>query len=204
MMVRVKLCGLSRLADVEAVNELLPEYVGFVFWAKSRRYVTPEAAALLRSSLHPDIEAVGVFVDEDVDEAAHIVESVGLGLVQLHGHESPEYISRLRKAVSVPVIKAFKVRSVNDVDEARRCQADYVMLDSGMGTGKVFSWELVKNVGRDYFLAGGLTPENVGEAVNSLKPFAVDVSSGIETDGTKDALKMKEFVRAVREGGQND
>ena len=199
MSVRVKFCGLSRFSDIEAANELMPDYAGFVFWDKSKRYVTPENAEALRRGLSPRIKAVGVFVDENPEIIAEICGHGIIGIIQLHGHENEEYISRLRTLTNKPVIKAFKVREAEDVMRAENCTADFVMLDSGMGTGKVFDWSLLAGITRPYFLAGGLDAGNVREAVSRLRPYAVDVSSGIETGGVKDRMKMSEFIAALRE-----
>ncbi|MBQ6113925.1 MAG: phosphoribosylanthranilate isomerase [Synergistaceae bacterium] len=199
MSVRVKFCGLSRFPDIEAVNELMPDNAGFVFWDKSKRYVTPENAEALRRGLSPRIKAVGVFVDENPEIIAEICGHGIIGIIQLHGHENEEYISRLRTLTNKPVIKAFKVREAEDVMRAENCTADFVMLDSGMGTGKVFDWSLLAGITRPYFLAGGLDAGNVREAVSRLRPYAVDVSSGIETGGVKDRMKMSEFIAALRE-----
>ena len=197
-MTRIKLCGLSRPCDVEAANELLPEYIGFVFWPESKRYVSPEVAANLRKNLAAGIKAVGVFVDESPERIAALVWLGVIDVVQLHGHEDNAYISRLRALTDKPIIQAVKVSSPLDLAKARESTADFVMLDSGTGTGQAFNWSLIHGFTRPYFLAGGLTPENVREAVNTLHPFAVDVSSGIETDGLKDRAKMAAFVEAVR------
>ena len=199
MNVRVKFCGLSRFSDIEAANELMPDYAGFVFWDKSRRYVTPKNAEALRRELSPRIEAVGVFVDESPEIIAEICGRGIIGMIQLHGHEGEEYISRLRTLTDKPIIKAFKIREAEDVMRAENCTADFVMLDSGMGTGKVFDWSLINTITRPYFLAGGLDAGNVREAVSRLRPYAVDVSSGIETGGVKDRMKMSEFIAALRE-----
>ncbi|MBQ6981180.1 MAG: phosphoribosylanthranilate isomerase [Synergistaceae bacterium] len=199
MSVRVKFCGLSRFPDIEAVNELMPDYAGFVFWDKSKRYVTPENAEALRRGLSPRIKAVGVFVDENPEIIAEICGHGIIGIIQLHGHENEEYISRLRSLTDKTIIKAFKVEGAEDVMRAENCTADFVMLDSGMGTGKVFDWSLLAGITRPYFLAGGLDAGNVREAVSRLRPYAVDVSSGIETGGVKDRMKMSEFIAALRE-----
>ena len=195
-MTRIKLCGLSRIYDVEAANELLPEYVGFVFWPKSRRYVSPEIAESLRKNLAPEILSVGVFVDEDPQNIASLIQRGIIDVIQLHGHENDEYISVLRKLTGgKTIIKAFKF------GEVRKTSADYVMIDSGMGTGRTFDWSafsITHNTNYPLFIAGGLTPENVGQAIRTFHPFAVDVSSGIETDGIKDKAKMTAFVEAVR------
>ncbi|MBQ3398556.1 MAG: phosphoribosylanthranilate isomerase, partial [Synergistaceae bacterium] len=142
---------------------------------------------------------VGVFVDENPEIIAEICGHGIIGIIQLHGHENEEYISRLRTLTNKPVIKAFKVREAEDVMRAENCTADFVMLDSGMGTGKVFDWSLLAGITRPYFLAGGLDAGNVREAVSRLRPYAVDVSSGIETGGVKDRMKMSEFIAALRE-----
>lgn len=199
-MTRIKFCGLLRECDIKSANELLPEYIGFVFWPGSIRYVSPEIACRLRKFLADGIHAVGVFVDEKPENISALTQSGIIDIIQLHGHEDNEYISRLRKLTGKTIIKAFKVTSPQAIILAMNSTADYVMLDSGAGTGKAFDWSLIHEISRPYFLAGGLTSENVRSAVNELKPFAVDVSSGIETDGIKDKAKMTAFVKAVRAG----
>ena len=196
-MVKIKLCGLTLRCDIDWANELLPDYVGFVF-AGSRRRVTDEQAAQLRNILREDIPAVGVFVDEPIDHAAALVRQGVIQLVQLHGAEDEAYIRELRRAVSVPVIQAFSVRSSEDIQAAGRSSADFVLLDHGAGgTGRAFDWSLAAALDRPYFLAGGLHPGNAAAAAE-LYPYAVDVSSGIETAGVKDRQKMIEFVRRIR------
>ena len=197
-MTKIKLCGLSRSCDIEAANELKPEYIGFVFAAKSRRYVTPQIAAELKQQLSPKIQAVGVFVNEDAEKIADLLCSDVIDIAQLHGDENEGYISRLKQLADKPIIKAFRIEAANDIANAQRCFADYILLDSGEGTGTVFDWNLLKNIHRPYFLAGGLGTDNVKNAVDQLTPLAVDVSSGIETDGLKDKTKMAAFVAAVR------
>lgn len=197
-MTKIKLCGLTRPCDIEYVNELLPEYIGFVFAPKSRRYISPEKAELLREHLDDRITPVGVFVDENIDVIADLIKSKIIDIVQLHGNESEQYIEDLRRVIDCPVIKAFRIESEADIVSANNSSADYVLLDSGGGTGKVFDHSLLKDIARPYFLAGGLTPENVETAVKQLKSFAVDVSSSLETDGFKDKIKMTAFVNAVR------
>lgn len=197
-MTKIKLCGLSRPCDVEAANKLKPEYIGFVFAQKSRRYVTPQTAAELKRLLSSEIQAVGVFVDEDAERIADLVNSGTIDIVQLHGDEDEEYIGRLRQLNAKTIIKAFRIETLNDIADAEQCSADYILLDSGAGTGTVFDWNLLKNIHRPYFLAGGLSFDNAGKAVAALHPFAVDVSTGIETGGLKDKTKMAAFVAAVR------
>jgi len=197
-MTGIKFCGLRREEDILTANELRPDYIGFVFAEKSRRAVTRETAARLRALLREDIPAVGVFVDAQPETVAFLLEEGIINLAQLHGREDAEYIARLRDLSDKPVIQAFRIRSSGDVKRAEKSSADYVLLDAGAGDGKTFEWELAESVARPCFLAGGLTPENAGEAVERLHPFALDVSSGIETDGVKDPEKMRAFMRAVR------
>ncbi|MGN1044436.1 MAG: phosphoribosylanthranilate isomerase [Candidatus Methanomethylophilaceae archaeon] len=199
-MTLVKMCGMRRPCDIEAANESGPDYVGFVFAEGSRRYVTPEDAKGLRSMLDPGITAVGVFVDADPSFVAGLLDAGVIDVAQLHGNEDESYIDTLRSLVSAPIIKAFRISGDTDMDAISSCSADYVMLDSGAGTGSVFDWNMIKDIGRPYFLAGGLSADNVEEAVGQLHPFAVDVSSGIETDGLKDRTKMAAFVAAARRG----
>ena len=200
-MTKIKMCGLSRECDIEYANIVKPEYIGFVFAKKSRRYVTPERAAELVKRLDKGITPVGVFVDENPEVVADIVSRGIIKIAQLHGNEDEEYINAL-KARNIPVIKAFVIKTADDAAAAVNSPADMILLDSGKGSGTIFDWSLISSVGRDYFLAGGLTPENVGEAVRTLDPYAVDLSSALETDGFKDLTKMREFAERVREFGQ--
>ena len=203
-MVRVKFCGLTRLCDIDAANDLLPEYVGFVFWRNSKRYISPDNAQALRKSLRQEIIPVGVFVDESPQIIADMAEGGIIDMIQLHGHEDDEYIASLRKLTHAKIIRAFKIHTGDDVSRAEESSADFVLLDSGTGTGKVFDWSMIRGLKRPYFLAGGLDAHNVAEAVKTLNPYAVDVSSGIETDGTKDRMKMSDFISAARRGNHND
>lgn len=203
-MTKIKLCGLSRQCDIEWANELKPDYIGFIFWSKSKRNVSPERAKELKALLSPDIKAVGVFVNEPVENVAELLGNNIIDLAQLHGSEDEEYIARLRTLSDKPIIKAFLLKSKKDAKRAEKSTADHILLDSGMGTGKGFDRSLLKDISRPYFLAGGLYPENVANAIDKLSPFAVDVSSGIETDNFKDRNKMAAFVNAVRKETNND
>ena len=197
-MTKIKFCGLTGDCDIDAANELRPEYVGFVFAPKSKRYVAPERAAELKSQLAAGIKAVGVFVNDDLYHVAELLNRGIIDIAQLHGSEDEEYIGHLRQLTGKPIIRAFRIKTAEDIAEAEKCTADHVLLDSGAGTGEVFDWKLIKNMKRPYFLAGGLSPDNVENAVEQLSPYAVDVSSGIETDGVKDKAKMAAFAAAVR------
>ena len=203
-MTKIKFCGLTRTGDIEAANELKPDYIGFVFWPKSKRAVTAGEAKILKSKLDPSIKAVGVFVDEDMEAVKSLLDGGIIDIAQLHGHEDEDYIYGLKKASGKPVIKAFRIRSEEDGRQAEESPADMVLLDSGMGTGKTFNWEIIKGVKRPFFLAGGLAPDNAAEAIRELQPYALDVSSGIETEGIKDIKKMTDFYEAVRKEDEHD
>ena len=199
-MTKIKLCGLTELCDIEAANSLTPEYIGFVFAKKSRRYVPPEKAAEFKERLATVIRAVGVFVNEAPETVAGLLEDGIIDMAQLHGSEDEIYIRRMRELTGRPLIQAFSMDAAEDIRAAEESPADYILLDSGKGgTGNAFDWNLIKGIHRPFFLAGGLHAGNVAEAVRRLSPYGVDVSSGIETDGKKDARKMAEFVRLIRQ-----
>ena len=198
-MTRIKLCGLTRPEDIAAANALQPEYVGFVFAAKSKRAVSREMAAELKAQLSPGIQAVGVFVNEAPETVADLLNAGIIDIAQLHGQEDETYIQHLQKLTNKPLIQAFRVDGPQSLAKAEKSPADLVLLDSGAGgTGTTFDWTLLEKFDRPYFLAGGLGPENAADAVRQLHPYAVDVSSGIETAGKKDSAKMAAFVAAVR------
>ncbi len=195
---KIKLCGLTRPEDIKCANRLNPDYIGFVFAKKSKRYVSPDTAFKLKELLLPKIKAVGVFVNEDIRNVAILLNSNIIDIAQLHGDEDETYIKKLRILTDKPIIKAFKIKTRDDLPGVKNSSADYILLDSGSGSGNVFDWDLIKSIDRPFFLAGGLNPENIEEAIRTVKPFAIDVSSGIETDGFKDEAKMSEFVSIAR------
>ena len=200
-MTKIKMCGLSRAEDIQAANAIKPDYIGFVFAEISKRKVSALEASKLKSKLDPEIKAVGVFLDDKLDFVASMLNLGIVDVVQLHGSEDEEYIEKVRKITNKPIIKAFIIRSEEDVKRAEKSTADYILLDGGKGEGRAFDWSLLKEIKRPYFLAGGLNHDNVGDAVKALKPFALDVSTGIETDGVKDREKMTAFANTVREEG---
>ena len=196
---KIKICGLTRLEDIEVANALLPDYTGFVFWERSKRNVTKEQAKELKSRLDSRIKAVGVFVDAEIDFIADLVSCGIIDVAQLHGSEDEDYILQLRERLGgAEIIKAFNINKIESFDEAEKSSADHIMIDSGKGSGITFDWSKLERLERPYFLAGGLSAENISEVLESIKPFAVDVSSGVETDGLKDSSKMKRFVESVR------
>lgn len=198
-MTKLKICGLFREEDIGYANEVHPEYAGFVF-ARSRRQVTREMARELRKLLDPSILTVGVFVDEEIERILEILSDETISIVQLHGNEDEEYIAKLREKTSALIIKAVRPFSREEVQKSESSMADYILFDSGAGTGKTFDWSLLEGFKREYFLAGGLNQANMADAIELLDPFAVDLSSGVETDGYKDLEKMKEIRRMVRNG----
>ena len=197
-MTKIKFCGLRTIDDVHAANEIFPEYVGFVFAPKSKRLITSAQAEKLRNALSKKILAVGVFVNAEISNVAELLNAGIIDAAQLHGSEDDAYIKKIRDITQKPIIKAFKIHSAEDVRTAEKSLADFILVDAGAGDGKTFDWSLLKNLRREYFLAGGLTADNVINAIELLKPFAVDVSSGIELDGRKNFDKMKTFASAVR------
>ena len=200
--VRVKLCGMFRPQDIEVANAVRPDYVGFVVdFPRSHRSVPADDVAALSSQVDAGIRRVGVFVDEPVEVVARLYQQGVIDVAQLHGHEDEEYLAQLRNACDAPTIQAFRVREAADVAHAVASTADLVLLDNGQGTGESFDWSLVREVGRPFVLAGGLTPANVADAIAAVRPWGVDMSSGIETDGVKDPSKMRAAVAAVRTAG---
>lgn len=201
-MVRIKLCGISRGCDIDFVNEAKPDYIGFiVMFPKSHRNIDLETALRLKKRLSPDIKSVAVSVDAPVEAFAEFANSGAAELLQLHGSEDAEYIARLRGLTDAPIIKAVKVTSLADIEAAQALDADFLLLDSGTGSGKAFDHSLLdrERITKPFFLAGGLTPENVRAAALAVEPYGVDMSSGIETDKLKDREKILAAVRAVRD-----
>lgn len=206
---KVKICGLTRIDDCDAVNIAQPEFAGFVF-APSRRRIDTQTAAALRKRLNPDIKTVGVFVNEDINVIAGIYSEGLIDLIQLHGDENDSYIINLRKKISPTRTNAATspliIKSVSigeNLPDLLPQEPDYLLFDTLSsvrgGSGKVFDWGLLKDFsGRDYFLSGGLSLDNISQALLTLSPFCADVSSGVETGGVKDSEKIKAFVQAVR------
>lgn len=201
-MTKIKVCGITRECDVAVLNEHKPDYVGFVF-AKSRRQISAAKAQNLRAALDENITSVGVFVNHDMDEICTLVHAKTIDIVQLHGGEDEECIRTLRtKLPDTKIIKAISVNIADDIINWQSSAADYLLLDNGAGgTGERFDWSLLAEISgltKPYFIAGGLNCENIKQAL-SLQPFAVDVSSGVETDGVKDRRKITEFIKNVRQ-----
>jgi phosphoribosylanthranilate isomerase len=200
-MTKIKICGIMRECDCDCLNEFLPDYAGFIFVEGRRRCISPETAAKFREKLDKRIKTVGVFLDDDIERIGGIADMGIIDMIQLHGQETDEYIAKVKERTGLPVMKAFTVRGIADVNTALHSSADMLLMDNGAGTGEMFDHELIEEADRLFFLAGGLGPDNVGAAVERYCPYGVDVSTGVETDGHKDYDKIKRFIEAVRKAG---
>lgn len=196
---KIKICGLFRPCDAEYVNVALPDYAGLVFYEKSRRRVAPEQARELRAAISPAIKTVGVFVNAPKEQIAALRRENVIDAVQLHGGEGDAYMMELRSIIpGVPIWKAYKIRAASDLEAAAKSAADMVLLDNGYGTGEPFDWSLIGSFPRPFILAGGLTPDNIPDAISRFHPYAVDISSGVESGGVKDKNKIFATVAAAR------
>lgn len=205
-MSKVKICGLKRPQDIEIVNKFLPDYIGFVF-APSKRQVSLEIAQQLKALLHPSIKTVGVFVNESIEKILQYEQLGIINIVQLHGDEDLVYIKALKKASDLPIVKAFRIKDFNSLEKQKALiespLLDGVLLDafspsSYGGIGESFDWELLDQIHRPYFLAGGIGIDNIHEALKH-HPYAVDISSKVETDGVKDEAKVRELIKVIRQ-----
>ncbi len=201
-MSKIKICGLSRPLDIATVNYILPDYIGFVF-AKSSRQVSLDLAKALKDNLDTSIEAVGVFVNEEIEHIVTLCDTHVIDIIQLHGDEDEDYIKKLQAYVPNKIIKAIRVKDSEDIKRANRVTCDYLLFDTYQnnkfgGSGKVFDWSLLSNINKPYFLAGGLDSSNILQAQEQCKPYCIDVSSGVETDGYKDSSKIIDIVTKIR------
>lgn len=197
-MTKIKICGLQTVEDISCVNKFKPDYIGFVFLQGRRRYITPEKAASLRALLDTSIQSVGVFVNEPIETVVSLLQNQTIQIAQLHGQENAAYAQKLKSICNCPVIKAFIIRTKEDIEKAMDYPADYLLLDNGLGSGETFDWSLISKIDRPFFLAGGLTSENAAQAISITHPYAVDTSSGVETNQRKDSAKIEAFIRCVR------
>ncbi|MDR0752205.1 MAG: phosphoribosylanthranilate isomerase [Christensenellaceae bacterium] len=195
--IKIKICGITRIEDIACLNESKPDYVGFVFVKRSKRYCEPTNAINLRKKLSMEITTVGVFDNEPITNIIKFFNEGIISIVQLHGGENLEYIRELRSRMpGITIIRAIDVSShANSYD---MYDADYLLLDNGKGgTGITFEWTKIKNIKTPYFLAGGINISNLEDAIK-YGPYAIDVSSGVETDGYKDHNKIKRIIYALR------
>lgn len=212
-MTKVKICGLTRSEDIECANRVKPDFIGMVFYAKSKRAVTAQQAAQLKAQLAPSIKAVGVFVNAEISFIAKLAQASIIDIIQLHGDEDADYITSLRqelanKNVSVPIIKAIRVRSEESLLNLEQYTVDFFLFDTYKpgqygGTGERFNLELEGvTIPKLYFIAGGLDASNVAQVIaENPHAYAVDVSGGVEDSATglKDAQKMADFVAQVKQ-----
>lgn len=203
METKIKICGITNLADAQMAVEAGADAIGFIFYEKSPRFVTIQQAAEISKQLPPFLMRVGVFVNAPEEFVFRAMSEIGLSMLQFHGNETPEYCAKF----GLMSMKAFPMRNEESLEKIPNYQTDAYLLDAYMenalgGTGKTFNWELAveaQKFGKPIFLSGGLTPENVADAVKKVQPFAVDVSSGVEkSPGKKDAGKVKAFIAAVK------
>lgn len=196
---KIKICGLKRQEDITYVNEAKPDYCGFIIeFPKSSRNVTGALVRELTAKLNPDIIPVGVFVNAAPERVEELLLDGTIHIAQLHGQEDEAYIRRIQKNTGHQVIKAFSVKTAQDIENALKSPADYILLDhGGGGTGQTFDWSLIPEIDRPFFLAGGLGVENLETAVRTIYPYAVDLSSSVETDGMKDRDKILKAVQLV-------
>lgn len=211
METKIKICGLRRREDIDYVNEFCPDYIGFVFYPPSKRYVSHKEANVLKKHLKQEIKAAGVFVNQEIDEILTLCKEEIIDIIQLHGEENTEYIELLKENLKnaglehkISIIKAFRIRNAQDIKEAEvmQNQVDYLLLDAyGKdygGTGVTFEHQLIPKGMAPYFLAGGICEENAAQVIKELHPFAIDLSSGVETEGFKDREKIKKIIEIVR------
>lgn len=195
---KVKICGLSRPADIAAVNQYQPDYAGFIInFPKSHRNVFPEQVKVLRQMLSEHIPAVGVTVNQSLESVVQLLNDRVIDIAQLHGQEDEAYIHALKAMTGKPVWKAFQIHKEADLEWAKNSPADMILLDNGYGTGEAFDWTLVRDIGRPFILAGGLCSENLHDAAK-MQPYAMDISSGAETDRVKDPEKIRTLIEIVR------
>lgn len=195
---KIKICGLFRPVDADYVNEAMPDYAGLVFWEKSRRRVNREQAVSFRKSLHPDIQTVGVFVDEEPDIIIELLRADILDIAQLHGKETEEQVRYIKERSGKPVWKAVEVKNEADIEKWNASVADCLLFDGGKGGGNPFVWELLQCAKRPFLLAGGLDMDRIKAAAKLPGLMGIDISSGVETDGLKDREKILQIVRLVR------
>ncbi|MGN0176930.1 MAG: phosphoribosylanthranilate isomerase [Methanobrevibacter sp.] len=198
-MVKIKICGIKRMEDIEVVNKYVPDYIGFVF-ADSKRKISHDLAKKLKDKLNPNITSVGVFVNASQDEILDLFNKGIIEIAQLHGNESEEYIIDLKEKTNheLKIINAIEMSQDTDLLRYDKSLADYLLLDSGKGSGKTFDWQWIRSdLKKDFFLAGGLNSQNIQKAIKEFNPYAIDLSSSLETNGLKDEIKIKEIMEVV-------
>lgn len=212
-MTKIKICGLTRKEDIACINALLPDYCGFVIdYPKSHRSLSPvQVRALVDGLDRAHVKAAGVFVNAPVGQVAELLNDGTLDMAQLHGDEDESYIAALRNLTDKPLLKAFTVNSLTALEKALKSSADHILLDAGKGSGKTFDWKILDNADasesssviselseKEWFLAGGLNETNIASAIRKYRPYAVDLSSAVETERLKDPVKIERIIDIVR------
>jgi phosphoribosylanthranilate isomerase len=199
-MVKIKICGIRRFEDIKIVNKYKPDFIGFVF-ADSKRKISHGLAGELKDNLSHDIISVGVFVDASQDEILELFDEGIIEIAQLHGHENEQYIKTIKEKTDnkLKIINAIEISEDTDLSEYDSSVADYLLLDSGKGSGKTFDWRLIrKDLKKEFFLAGGLNSSNISQAIGEFNPYGVDLSSSLETDGFIDENKIRKIMEVVK------
>ena len=199
-MVKVKICGIRRAEDIEIINKYPPDYIGFVF-AESKRKINLDTAKTLKKMLKVNIPVVGVFVNGNIEDILELYRNDIIEIAQLHGDENEDYINQLKEeAPGIKLIKAIEINKKEDLNDYENINVEYLLLDSGKGSGKTFNWDLInKNISKDFFLAGGLNSANFNQAIEKFQPYGIDLSSGVETNGYKDEEKIKKIMELKNE-----
>lgn len=199
-MVKVKICGIRRAEDIEIINRYPPDYIGFVF-AESKRKIDFDTANTLKKLLKADIPVVGVFVNGNIEDILELYRNDIIDIAQLHGDENEDYINQLKEeAPELKLIKAIEINKKENLNDYENINVEYLLLDSGKGSGKTFNWDLInKNISKDFFLAGGLNSANFNQAIEKFQPYGIDISSGVETNGYKDEEKIKKIMELKNE-----
>ncbi len=194
---KIKICGLRREEDIAIVNEYKPDFIGFVF-AESKRKIDFDQAISFKKNLNKDILVVGVFVDVNIQDIIYLIENKVIDIVQLHGNENENYIANLKEFdENIKIIKAILVKNKDDIKKWEDSQADYILLDNGKGTGKTFNWDLIGDIKKPFFMAGGINSENIDEALK-FNPFGIDLSSGAEENGFKSSKKIAKIMKSLK------
>lgn len=198
-MTKIKICGMMREQDILAANEAKPDFVGFIMVDWERHYITEETAKHFKNLLDSNIQAVGAFVDAPINTVIRCLNDGIIDIAQLHGNESDDYVKQVKKETGKTIFKAGGIKTIDDIQKLVKSSADYILLDTPGGcTGNSFDWNLIKGIERPYILAGGLNIDNLADAINRFHPYAVDLSSGAETNKMKDPEKMKKLVQIAR------
>lgn len=194
-MVKIKICGIRREEDIHIINRYTPDYIGFVF-AESKRQIDFKMAKNLKKLMKVDIPVVGVFVNQEIKYILKLYRNNIIDIAQLHGDEDEQYINQLKEIEpNLKLIKAIVIKDYENLEDYENLNADYLLIDNGKGSGKTFDWDLVdNNINKEIFLAGGLNNKNIKVAIEKFRPYAIDLSSSVETNGFKDENKIKEVM----------